>query len=592
MDINMHLADPEQNALIGVPVKAKVRNPFYDATELDRMGKMAEAEAIYHQLLSNDFNNTVILAALGMNQAVQGKQGVAYTLMSAALNNFKRFGDDLKSVGITPHGKEEDFIRLKRSELMNAIGTTWKAENNTAKAKYWFERAQELVPLNADIQNNLATIYINEGNPAKSIHHLEAAFTVDAKHPQARWNYSLAKLEMGDYATGFDNYHWGKRAEVRMERNYANATTPEWDGSPGKTVVVYGEQGIGDEIMFASLIPEMIRDCKQVIFDCHMKLHRLFSNSFPMIDIYPTREDAAITWPMTSDGQPRYPIDAKIAIGDLPKLYRRKIEDFPGMPYIVPTAKASLKWAAKLNEVFTDGKPVIGINWIGGHKKTRVEVRSLTLEQMLPILKQDAHFVSLQYTDCANEIFEFEQKHGIKIHHWPEAASGPHYDETGGLLASLDLVITNCSSIVHLAGSMGVPTWVLTPSRPAWRYRLDLDYMPWYGRTVTLFRQATGTTAWEPVVEEVSGKLTELLGAQNAILGTVQGAASGAAQGPELRDERPQACGQDSGLGGEDGDQGSVGLRSGEDDAIEGVAVADHELRPDDPRAVGASDAA
>ena len=80
-----------------------------------------------------------------------------------------------------------------------------------------------------------------------------------------------------------------------MIRNYAQHELPEWDGSPGKTVIVYGEQGIGDEIMFASLLPEMIRDCKQVIFDCHKKLHRLFAASFPMIDIYPTREDENIT---------------------------------------------------------------------------------------------------------------------------------------------------------------------------------------------------------------------------------------------------------------------------------------------------------
>lgn len=584
MEINMHLSDPEQNALIGVSPVKRIKNPFYDATELDRQGMMVEAEAIYHELLSNDFNNTVVQAALGMNYAVQGKQGVAHALMTSALTNFNRFEQDLQSVGIIPKADDKrHFLRIKKSELMNAIGTTWKHENKTAKAKYWFERAQaELDSPNADIQNNLATIYINEGSPEKSLPHLETAISVDPNHSQAKWNLSLAYLELGRYGEGFDLYHWGKRAAVRMERNYANATTPEWDGSPGKTVVVYGEQGIGDEIMFVSLLPEMIRDCKQVIFDCHIKLHRLFAASFPDIDIYGTREDNAITWPITSDGKQRYPIEAKIAIGDLPKFYRRKIEDFPGTPYISPTAKAAMHWANKLNEMFQDEKPIIGINWIGGHKKTRVEVRSLTLEQMLPILKQDAHFVSLQYTPCEDEIFEFEQKHGIKIHHWPEASQGPHYDDTGGLLASLDLVITNCSSIVHLAGSMGVPTWVLTPSRPAWRYRLDLDYMPWYGKTVTLFRQVHGTTEWEPVVTEVADKLSELIGAKNEIQRPVQSIANGASQGPTLWDVGSQECGQDQGPSGPDGDEGHIGLRGGEDDVGEVAAVSDRLLRPDD----------
>lgn len=516
MEVKMHLDSPEQNALIGVQTKPVIKNPFYDANSLENAGQYAEAEAIYIEMLNNDFDNVVIMAALGMNYAVQGKHGLANVLMSRSLKEFEKFPECLNKVGIvtkeTAKGGKDHFLRVKQSELMNALGTTWKHENKLDKARYWFERAlTTLKEPNADIENNLATLYINEGNPAASMKHLNDALAIDPNHAQAHWNRSLAYLELGQYAEGFDEYNWGKRAAVRQDRSYGIAKTPEWDGKPGKTVVVYGEQGIGDEIMFASVIPEMIRDCKQVVFDCHKKLHRLFCNSFPMIDIYPTREDENLTWPIRSDGTSRYPVDAKIAIGDLPKFYRRSLDAFPGAPYLLPTKDANLKWAKKLNETFGDGKPVIGLNWIGGHKKTRVEVRSLTLEQMLPILKQDAHFVSLQYTPCEDEIFEFEQKHGIKIHHWPDCSYNDHYDETAGMVANLDLVVTCCSSIVHLAGSIGTPCWVLTPSRPAWRYRLDLTYMPWYGKTVTLFRQASGSVAWEPVVAEVSESLKELV---------------------------------------------------------------------------------
>lgn len=525
MNVSMHLTDKDQAEMIGLkPYVKKVTNPFYEAVQLEQQGKLKEAEQIYSDLLSNDFNNTVIMAALGMNYAVQGRHGLSNVLLSRALKEFDKFEEHLGATGIVAkqqnNGDKDKFLTMKRSEIMNAIGTTWKHENKIDKARYWFERAQDAIGTpNADIQNNLATLYINEGHPERSLSHLDAALRVDPNHSQAHWNRSLANLELGNYAEGFAEYHWGKRAQVRMDRTYSvGGQTPEWDGKPGQTVVVYGEQGIGDEIMFASLLPEMIRDCKEVIFDCHKKLHRLFCNSFPGIDIYPTREDEGITWPVGQDGKPRYQIDAKIAIGDIPKFYRKTIDDFPGMRYIEPTSAAQLKWAKKLDEVFGKpegkSKPVIGINWIGGHKKTRVEVRSLTLEQMLPILKQDAHFVSLQYTPCEDEILEFEQKHGIKIHHWPDAAYNEHYDDTGGLVANLDLVVTCCSSIVHLAGSMGVPTWVLTPSRPAWRYGLAGgaagDRMPWYGDKVTLFRQAVDTVDWVPVVEEVASALTEL----------------------------------------------------------------------------------
>jgi len=517
LDIKMYL-DDDQNAQLGLPPPQKVP-PFYKANELEQSGKLDEAEKIYKEMLNEDFLNPVLMSALGMNYAVRGEHGLAHVLLSRALDHFEGFDACMEKVGIvmkeTAAGGRANFLKMKKSEIMNAIGTTWKHENKTDKARYWFEKAQSIIGApNADIQNNLATLHINEGSPVKAMEHLDLAIQIDPQHAQAHWNRSLAKLELGDYEGGFAEYGWGKRAEVRMNRNYSTVDIPEWDGTPGKTVVVYGEQGIGDEIMFASLIPEMIRDCKQVIFDCHKKLHRLFASSFPMIDIYPTREDENITWPiMVVDGKPmsRYPVDARIAIGDVPRFYRKKIEDFPGMPYIKPTGKSEKFWAEKLNETFADGKPVIGINWIGGHKKTRVEVRSMKLEQWLPILQLDAHFVSLQYTDCHEEIREFEKKHGIKIHHWPQAAQSDHYDDAAGVVANLDLMLTCCSSVVHLAGSMGTPCWVLTPSRPAWRYRLDLDTMPWYGKTVTLFRQQNGNIAWEPVIEEVATNLRELL---------------------------------------------------------------------------------
>jgi len=516
IDIKMEL-DRKNAEIIGLKPEKK-RPPFYVANELELQGKVEEAGKIYQQMLEDNFTNVCVQAALGMNLAVQQKNGLANIILSHAYENFDdRFAKDLTAVGITLNevqkGDFDKFMKMKKSEIMNAIGTTWKSENNTQKARYWFERAQNLVELNADIQNNLATLYINEGNPEGALRHLDLSLKVNPDHAQARWNRSLARLEMGDYG-GFDDYGWGKRAEVRMDRNYSDQKTPEWDGKPGQTVIVYGEQGIGDEIMFVSMLPDLMRDCKMVVFDCHKKLHKLFCASFPELDIYPTREDENIMWPLMAgpNGKPvnRYPVDAKVAIGDLGKFYRRSIDAFPGTPYIKASTKSALKWAATLAEMFPDNKPVIALNWIGGHKKTRVDVRSMSLEAWLPILQQDAHFVSLQYTKCEDEIAAFEAKHGIRIHHLPQAAYSDHYDDVAGVVGSVDLVLTCCSSVVHLAGSMGVPCWVLTPSRPAWRYRLDLDYMPWYGKTVTLFRQAGGSVDWAPVIEEVANSLKEI----------------------------------------------------------------------------------
>lgn len=512
MQVEMFLDDSDLTKILGVPDTVKISNPFYQATEFDRKGKHKDAERIYLELLNADFENPVLLAALGMNYAVNHKSGLAHALLNRALLNIADLMPGFERLGITPKEKnastEADFIKTKHAEILNALGTCYKHENKTDAARELFDKAQSMVPLNADIQNNMATLYINEGMPEKALEHIEAGLSVDPNHAQAHWNKSLALLELGDYANGWVEYDWGMRAKVRIDREYRHEPVPVWDGSKGKKIVVFGEQGIGDEILFASCLPELIRDSELVVFDCHKKLHTLFTNSFPGIDVYPTREDEQITWPIKQDGTSRYDFDAKIAIGSLPRYYRNKREDFPGTAFLKCTEKSRTKYRDKL--ACMSGRPKIGISWIGGHKRTRVEVRSIELERLLPILKQDADFISLQYTPCEQEVEQFEKKHGIKIHHWPEACYNANYDETAGLVVNLDLVITVCTSLVHLAGSLGIPTWVLTPSRPAWRYMIEGERMPWYNNAL-LFRQPRGSTDWEPVIGEAAENLTYLL---------------------------------------------------------------------------------
>jgi tetratricopeptide (TPR) repeat protein len=506
LDIKMSLDGPLS------PPKAPV-NAFYQATELDKTGDHKQAEKIYLELLNADFDNPILHAALGMCYASMERNGIGALLLRKAIENVDGMPDAFKRLGIaTKSSKPEDltnFYATKRAECLNALGTCYKHENNVPKAREYFIEAQAAIPLNADIQNNLGTLYINEGKPTNALEHLDLALSINPDHPQASWNKSLAHLELGDYQAGWDRYDAGFTALVRGERNYGTKPLPVWDGTPGKTIVVYGEQGIGDEIMFASCLPDLLKVSKQVVFDCHKKLHTLFADAWPEIDIYPTREDPNLTWPVDASGKPRYDFDARVAIGSLPRFFRPTLLSFPGSPYLRPNIAKEAEWAVKLSKL--GPRPKIGINWIGGHKRTRVEVRSTSLQSLLPILQQDADFISLQYTDCQHEIAEFEKKNGIKIHYFPEASHSPHYADTAALVANLDLVITVCTSVVHLSGAMGVPCWVLTPSRPAWRYRLDLDYLPWYGKSVTLFRQQPDTTDWTPVIDEVAVNLDDLL---------------------------------------------------------------------------------
>ncbi len=260
-------------------------------------------------------------------------------------------------------------------------------------------------------------------------------------------------------------------------------------------MAVYGEQGIGDEIMFASMLPDLLKTNK-VIVECHKRLKPLFERSFPEITFYGTREDAEISWPYDHDD-----LEYRIAIGSLGQFYRRSVESFPGTPYL--KADPLLPASRKLR---------VGISWTGGQKQGRIETRSVPLTWWGSILDNDCEFVSLQYTDSEAEIEVTERANGYTIEQFPQVKM-QDYMETARLVASCDLVISVCTSVVHLAGALGVPTWCMVPSKPAWRYGVA-GKLVWY-RSVRLYRQprpdAGREPDWMPVVERVGADLADLV---------------------------------------------------------------------------------
>lgn len=450
----------------------KATEIFGKSVEFLQHGKLIEAEAGFNYLLDRNRESPDLWFYIGTVHLSRGNSAVAELC-------FKRNIElDPKSV----HG-------------YNNLGFIYKNENWEKKAEQMFLLAIENFPKGVDskelatMYNNLATLYVNNGTPEKAIEYCNQALKYEPDNRHAVWNRALAHLEAGNWALGWEDHEAGFRGDdnplkspKRKEKDYG---CPRWDGSPGKTVVVYGEQGLGDEIMFASMLPDLEKVCKKVIYDCHPRLMQIMRESFPNIDVYGTRKDTEMAWPAL------YEIDAKVAIGSLGKWFRNKSEDFPKTPYLsVPAAP------------IPGSRPKIGISWKGGYKSTRKDLRSVTLDQLLPILQLDADFYSLQYTKGADkEIQEFTERTGIVIHHDQQMID--NYDQTAGFIQGLDVVVSVCTSIIHLSGSLGVPCWCLTPSRPAWRYGVKGD-MPWY-ESVRLYRQKGDD--WDSVINKIKGDL-------------------------------------------------------------------------------------
>jgi hypothetical protein len=149
----------------------------------------------------------------------------------------------------------------------------------------------------------------------------------------------------------------------------------------------------------------------------------------------------------------------------------------------------------------------IGFSWQGGTVNTRSRLRSIPLDEWLPLLRQPGtRFISLQYGNVAPAIATLGQLGGSEVVHWQESIDD--YDETAALVSALDLTISVCTSVIHLAGALGRPVLVLAPVGPEWRYGIAGHDMAWYP-SVRIFRQrAFGE--WRPVIDDVAHHLGEI----------------------------------------------------------------------------------
>jgi ADP-heptose:LPS heptosyltransferase len=263
-------------------------------------------------------------------------------------------------------------------------------------------------------------------------------------------------------------------------------------------VLVYREQGLGDEIMFASCLGDLMRSGARCLVDCDPRLRPLLRRSFPEIEVV---EDIDALEMGHSTGSRT--IDACLPIGSLPGVFRTSRAAFePARAYLRADASKASGWRERLAALGPGRK--IGIAWRGGLFKTGRALRSLTLDQLLPLLRmQEVHWINLQHRDDSAERERIQREHGVQLTTWSEALQ--ELDETAALVSELDLVVTVCSSIVHLAGALGRPVWTLTPAAPAWRYFLAGDSLPWYP-AVRLFRQRAAGD-WPPVVDDIASAL-------------------------------------------------------------------------------------
>ena len=364
---------------------------------------------------------------------------------------------------------------------------------DVGRARQLFERAVELQPDLVAAQANLGLALQEEGRFEEAIAHYERLIAAYPEVVEYRWNRGLAYLSIGDFRRGWDDYEL--RTARAARQSSGSHPLPAWDGAPlaGGQLLVYGEQGLGDEVMFASCVPDVLRRTPDVVLACDPRLAGCFERSFPAAHVHGVARHAQRDWLGT------YPrLGAQIAIGSLPRLFRRSWADFPAAGgYLRADPARAAHWKTTVDQLGAGLK--IGICWRGGTRKTRSELRSLNLEQCLPLWSvAGCNFISLHAAEHPEDRARLE-RHGARLQAWPEATGD--IGELTALVSVLDLIIAVPSTAAHIAGAQNRPLWLLLSASPEWRYLSQGDRIPWYP-SARLFRQrASGN--WRDVIEQV-----------------------------------------------------------------------------------------
>jgi tetratricopeptide (TPR) repeat protein len=352
------------------------------------------------------------------------------------------------------------------------------------------------------------------GYPERAIPWFRKTFDLKPDFTGALLNEAMATLQMGDMEHGWPL--WEQRLQ---DEEHKTPTAPLWKGERVKHLLLREDQGMGDALQCLRYIP-LIRDrAETVTLQLTGLLKDLLTPNLPGISVI-TLDDAA----------PK--ADAEAQLMSLPAIYGTRVDTIPAPVSYIRAEEAWRKpWRERLTHL---PRPLIGLVW-GGNPSNRHDYnRALNFAQLKPIVDVGpAHFVSLQ---------KGPQRDPAEL-----AAAGifdadPYLDNftsTAGLMGELDLVITICSSPVHLAGAMGRPTFLMLCFDPHWVWMMGREDSPWYP-SARLFRQ-NRPGDWSTVTEKVAAELQKLFAGDKSVLIPRRWAGEPPRQNPLAIDLRPFA---------------------------------------------------
>ncbi len=492
-------SSPEYHNNFAVALGGMRRNE--EALEL-----LDEAVGLKADYAEAHFNRGIMLEKLGRADEAMLAWGTAAQIKPDYAEAHRRLGDGFlrlkRSGDAIRHLTESLRLAPGQPEARLNLGNALRERGELHAAAAAYRDAAEQRPGWADAHSNLGAVLHQLGNLDEALISLHKAVELRNDSADAHWNLALALLARGDFERGWLEYEWRRRLKEDrpQQRSFPQ---PEWNGGSidGRTILVLCEQGLGDTIQFVRYLSMLKERGANVVLECQPKLR-------------PLLEGVEGADRVVARGEPLPRFDTFVRILSLPGIFQTRVATIPArIPYLRAGAKRVTEWTRHV----TRGNFKIGISWKGSDVYKGDRFRSMSLAEFAPLAAvPGVCLYSLQKGTAAEEIKTVGFK--VEIFDRPRDEGCGAFLDTAAVLMKLDLVISSDTSMVHLAGALGVPVWVALAFSPDWRWLIGRDDCPWYP-TMRLFRQAS-PGEWDGVFRRMAEVVPELTRAGNAALPT------------------------------------------------------------------------
>lgn len=482
--------------------QTKSQKLLAEAIQQHKAGRLADAGELYQRVLQTDPASTDAWYLLGMLADQAGQPASALHYIAEALKIAPDNGQFHYSRGVILQNIDmpEDAAAAYRKTLQYNPEHIQALENlavaladlgDDVQGEAICRKVLKLAPHSLIAHQNLGTLLTGRGRRKRALEHFDQVLALNPADATARSKRYQTLLSLGRFQEGYRDYAWRHHSADFSGPSPAKlmplASLGE-RGIEGRKLVILPEQGIGDEILFASGLPAVLSKASSVLLFADPRLIPLLKRSFPGLDVRPATPANRCNWPATVDNT-----WLRCEAGDLPRMAFG--DDYPvPAAYLRADRQRVHFWQDRLSEL--PGRH-IGVAWHGGSDARARQARSISLPDLAPLMDSlDASFVNLQYAapghDLAAEIHDFNAARGrrTKLIELDGLDTKNDLDELAALALALDFVVTIDSAIAHLAAAVGARTCVLLPPNSDWRWFEGSDHAPWYTNATVWRRPA------------------------------------------------------------------------------------------------------